>query len=68
VLLPGYYRHNMTVTRLQTDEGVAGEMEGEITSLTRLEEEIRYCRKCEGILSKYGVVLFRYSAALRDVP
>ena len=31
-------------------------MEGEITSLTRLEEEIRSCRKCEGILSKYGVV------------
>jgi uracil-DNA glycosylase family 4 len=56
VLLPGYYRHNMTVTRSQTDEGVAGEMEGEITSLTRLEEEIRSCRKCEGILSKFGVV------------
>jgi uracil-DNA glycosylase family 4 len=56
VLLAGYYRHNMTVTRSQTDEGVAGEMEGVITSLTRLEEEIRSCRKCEGILSKFGVV------------
>jgi uracil-DNA glycosylase family 4 len=31
-------------------------MEGEITSLVRLEEEIRSCRKCAGILSKYNVV------------
>ena len=31
-------------------------MEGETTSLTRLEKEIRSCRKCEGILSKFGVV------------
>jgi uracil-DNA glycosylase family 4 len=31
-------------------------MEGEITSLTRLREEIRSCRKCEGILSKFRVV------------
>ena len=31
-------------------------MEGETTSLPRLEKEIRSCRKCEGILSKFGVV------------
>src|SRR5512147_416273 len=35
---------------------VALEMAEEITSLARLEEEIRSCRKCEGILSQFGVV------------
>jgi uracil-DNA glycosylase family 4 len=40
-------------------------MEEESTPLTRLEEEIRSCRKCDGILSKYGVVprpIFRGAA------
>jgi uracil-DNA glycosylase len=31
-------------------------MEREFTSLNRLEEEIRSCRKCGGILSKFGIV------------
>ena len=52
-------------SNFRSDDGGGRSMKGETASLTRLEKEIRSCRKCAGILSKYGVVprpIFRGSA------
>jgi uracil-DNA glycosylase len=67
VLPSGLNRDSITDTYSLTDDGGVKGMAGEITSLARLEEEIRSCRKCVGILSKYGVVprpIFRGNADL----
>jgi uracil-DNA glycosylase len=57
--------HKIPVTHSQMDDGGARGMTEVNTPFAQLEEEIRSCRKCGGILSKYGVVprpIFRGAA------